>query len=109
MALDSKPSVRALDPNLLQTKQQGKGVIAARRANITTAGLSITLPASVTSFVIRNDGATALRLSFNADLVSNYFTIIAGASSPLITVNDRVTIKLIVASGSTVAEAILWG
>jgi hypothetical protein len=105
----TRASARALSPNLLQIRAQGIGIIAARRATVTTAGLSITLPSSVTSFIIRNDGITALRLSFNSDSATNYFTLLAGASSPLITVNDKVTIKLIVASGSTVAEAILWG
>ena len=106
----SRTSVRAANPTVNSVRTEGIGGIAARRVVVTAAGTSVTLPARFTSFLAKNAGITDARIAFNADTIATqYFTIAAGAQLPVITINDKTTVKLITAAGSTTVEVILWG
>lgn len=109
MPVSSRTSARAANPMVPSFRSEGIGGIAARRISVTSAGQTIVLPAKFTSFFAKNTGAVDVRISFNTDTAAQFFTLVAGAQLPVININDKTTVKLITASGTSTIEAILWG
>jgi hypothetical protein len=103
------PSTLAVNPTLEQVGIQGNGQLSARKITATTTKQSITIPTKFSTFILKNAGANVIRINFNADTNAQYFTLAAGATLPPITVNDKVTINFITATGTSELEAILWG
>jgi len=92
--------------------ERSVGKIGAKRASVpqSPSSVSLTVPVGINAFVCRNDGANDIKVNFDTDTGSNFWTLKPGESIPTaIIIKDSVTINATAVGGTSTIEAIFWG
>jgi hypothetical protein len=105
MASGSKPSKKT-DRTLLNV---GKGVVGAIKYTVTASWSSIPVPPNSKYFVLKNIGNVELRLNFNDDTDTNYYTLARDERTPSIQIVETTSINVKTIGGPTEATILFWG
>ena len=100
-------------PTPSPTKESSDGVIKARRKNIIQGwdlSNDITPGPRIRKILMRNDGANPIRVRFDSDAPSNYWTLQPGDQFPVpIEVIPGTSILFAGQGGDSILECIIWG
>ena len=101
----TKPSLRSSNP----TKSNSLGIIRTPRKLTSVSWQDIMIPAKITYGVFRNDGTNDIRIRFNNQDPTNFWTISAGQTSPTIKLGqDRTKLHYKSEGGPSDLECMLW-
>lgn len=106
MPIENNPTPRADDP----TQPNKRGIIAARKYIVPAAGGTLTIPAKVKAFFFKNSHATnSFGFNFDSDVPADFYTLIPGESTPLMSITESTVIKAKGIGGDSEAEAVFMG
>ena len=103
MGTETKPTARASNPTI----PYNKGIIGARRHELTTSWSSVTLPAAINRGYLKNSGSVDIAIRFNSDSGANQlYPLAPNESTGLLFFRDNTTISARVSSGTGEISAI---
>jgi hypothetical protein len=109
MALESKPTPRAEEPTPVAATRYF-GIIAARRGPVPTSGGSLTIPAKIRYFYIKNAHASAsFAINFNGDSATEFWKLDPGEVTPMLQITEATTVNAKAIGSNSTYEAIFMG
>jgi hypothetical protein len=109
MPTETNPTPRADNPTKAP-EQRYFGIIAARRGTVPSGGGSVTVPAKVRFFYIKNAHASVpFALNFNGDSATEYWRLEPGEMTPKLQITEATVVNAQGIGGNSIYEAIFMG
>ena len=109
MPTETFPTPRADNPTKT-AESRYNGIIAARRGPVPSGGGSLTIPAKIRYFYIKNAHASvSFALNFNGDSATEYWRLEPGEITPRLQITSATVINAKGIGGNSTYEAIFMG
>ena len=109
MPIETKPTARANNPTTTAAPRY-HGIITARRGTVPSGGGSVTIPAKIRFFYIKNAHSTVpFALNFNGDSATEYWRLEPGDVTPKLQITSATVVNAKGIGGNSTYEAIFMG